>query len=420
VYVLTGAPLASRPSALFPLLQLAGHTLGRSYATFARRYGTGNDRAHAGAGGGVANFEELTRQLGGVMLRRSRDEILSLPPKLRTWLSVDVPCGIGVREVRAMVRLLFESRLGLSPWYRELRRSADGSRTDRIRLMAELTTARQKLAIAKVPFTIDLVQGAVDQGEKLLVFSCFAEPVQEIQAHFGDAAVLLTGSTPAGKRQQIVERFQTDPSVRVFVASPVGGGLRVTAARQIVFNDLDWLPANHWQAEEQASRLSRTGTVNVSYLVGAGTIDEFVQRVLEARAALLNAAPDFESVAVEAGADLLGELERAIGLLSPELAGNPPVADPEAHLLRQVAALPGPSREALLGLAEMLSATSDQRYRAENLAAPGGFETVDVDATGTVTCSCTGYESVGACDHARRLLDWVITGGSLPEGFSPE
>jgi hypothetical protein len=42
--------------------------------------------------------------------------------------------------------------------------------------------------------------------------------------------------------------------VRVFLAYIVAGGvgLNLTAATQVVFNDLDWVPANHWQAEDRA------------------------------------------------------------------------------------------------------------------------------------------------------------------------
>jgi hypothetical protein len=40
------------------------------------------------------------------MLRRSKDHVLSLPPKLRTWLSVEVPKGTGVRDMTKVVELL--------------------------------------------------------------------------------------------------------------------------------------------------------------------------------------------------------------------------------------------------------------------------------------------------------------------------
>ena len=49
-------------------------------------------------------------QLHGVMLRRSKDQVLALPPKLRTWLPVEVPKGTGVRDMRKVVELLVGER----------------------------------------------------------------------------------------------------------------------------------------------------------------------------------------------------------------------------------------------------------------------------------------------------------------------
>ncbi len=151
--------------------------------------------------------------------------------------------------------------------------------------------ARQALAIAKAAATIDFVRGAIDQGEKVIVFSCFEIPIQKLANEFGDAAVVVTGKTPAAVRQPLVDRFQNDPDARVFVANIVAGGtgLNLTAATQVVFNDLDWVPTNHWQAEDRAYRIGQTRTVNVTYFVARDTIDDFVQAVLERKAALINA-----------------------------------------------------------------------------------------------------------------------------------
>ena len=67
-----------------------------------------------------------------------------------------------------------------------------------------------------------------------------------------------------------MDRFQQDETVRVFLANIIAGGvgLNLTAASQVVFNDLDWVPANHWQAEDRAYRIGQTRTVNVTYLSG--------------------------------------------------------------------------------------------------------------------------------------------------------
>jgi SNF2 family DNA or RNA helicase len=140
--------------------------------------------------------------------------------------------------VAEVVRLLLSHQSGASA-------SNDG-RT-RTHLLSLLTKARQKLAVAKADTTEDFVRGAVEQGEKVLVFSCFDEPLQRLARSFGSHVVLLTGETPTAKRQGLVDRFQQDDETRVFLANIVAGGigLNLTAATQVVFNDLDWVPANH-------------------------------------------------------------------------------------------------------------------------------------------------------------------------------
>src|SRR5919109_331551 len=100
VYLLTGTPLTNRPRDLFVLLQLVGHPLGRSFLAFAKRYCAAEKTEYGWQTGGASNIEELTVQLHGVMLRRSKDQVLALPPKLRTWLSIEVPKGTGVRDMR--------------------------------------------------------------------------------------------------------------------------------------------------------------------------------------------------------------------------------------------------------------------------------------------------------------------------------
>src|SRR4030095_16083105 len=124
-----------------------------------------------------------------------------------------------------------------------------------------------------------------------IVFSCFDEPLRLFAKAFGPAAVVVTGKVASAKRQRLVDRFQQDDDVRVFLANIIAGGTGVTltAATQVIFNDLDWVPANHWQAEDRAYRIGQTRTVNVTYVVARDTIDDFVQAVLDNKAAMGNA-----------------------------------------------------------------------------------------------------------------------------------
>ena len=119
-----------------------------------------------------------------------------------------------------------------------------------------------------------------------------------------------------------MDRFQEDEGTRVFVANIIAGGvgLNLTAASQIVFNDLDWVPANHWQAEDRAYRIGQQSRVQAAYMVAARTIDEFVQMVLQAKAALISAVIDGEGLEEAIGGDVLTELQNLMRNLSPQLS----------------------------------------------------------------------------------------------------
>src|SRR5262245_16383072 len=179
----TGTPLTNRPLDLFPLLQLARHPMARSFLSFAKRYCAAVHNGYGWVTDGASNLDELRQQLHGLMLRRSKDDVLDLPPKVRTWLPVDVPDGTARRESRRVLELLMTGA-DTGTASAEPRPRGQG-----IALLGELAKGRRKLAIAKTKHTVDLVQSAVEQGEKVLVFSCFAEPVEAIAGHFGSAAL---------------------------------------------------------------------------------------------------------------------------------------------------------------------------------------------------------------------------------------
>jgi SWI/SNF-related matrix-associated actin-dependent regulator of chromatin subfamily A-like protein 1 len=453
VFALTGTPMTNRPRDLFPLLQLCGHPMARSFLSFAKRYCAAHHNGYGWVTDGASNLEELAVQLQGVMLRRTKDEVLELPPKLRTWLPVTVPVGTGAREMGDVVRLLLRRHANPSPSPRR----DEGA--DRGRLLANLTKARLKVAAAKTSHTIEYVENAVAQGEKVIVFSCFDEPLKRIATHFGNAAVLLTGATPTPRRQALVDRFQGDDGVRVFAANIVAGGvgLNLTAARQVVFNDLDWVPANHWQAEDRAYRIGQANSVHVAYMCAEETIDEFVASVLRIKEGIIEAVVEGEALG-EFGGDVLGELERLLAAVSPGMAdyGTSRMdAGAVAEMMRKMrdmvkagdsgagtgsgfsgsgsGAGEGDSgsgsgagagsrhsaaMEAAMRLLEQaLMGEEVVRYRVASNSRPGESYELEVDAGGDVVCSCPGFGYRGQCSHGRTLKAALARRGGLPKGY---
>jgi SNF2 family DNA or RNA helicase len=438
VYLLTGTPLTNRPRDLFVLLQLVGHPLGRSFLSFAKRYCAAEKTQYGWKSDGASNLEELTVQLHGTMLRRAKEEVISLPPKLRTWLPTTDAAGIAIREVRDVMDLLVARARGTAE-------SSD--QRSRTRLLSLLTRARQKLAVAKHKTTLDLARGAVEQGEKVIVFSCFDEPLRLLAKAFGPAAVVVTGKVASEKRQPLTDRFQQDDDVRVFLANIIAGGtgLNLTAATQVIFNDLDWVPANHWQAEDRAYRLGQTRTVNVTYVIGVRTLDEFVQAVLETKTALVRSIVDGEALFSDEGGAVLEELERAIAALSPGLADADLAGYDEAaargvidELVRSAteqwrnrhvatsgheAKSADPAairslRAAVEVLARVLQGPRAQRFQTASSSKPGSHYFIDVDGS-DVTCSCPGFEYRGQCKHTRDVKNALASGKALPAEYAP-
>ena len=97
----------------------------------------------------------------------------------------------------------------------------------------------------------------------------------------------ITGEDSAAARQRAADALQTDPAVRVLAGNlhAAGVGLTLTAATHVLFNDLDWVPGNHWQAEDRIYRIGQTRPAFVTYLYAAETLDDFVAALLEQKAA---------------------------------------------------------------------------------------------------------------------------------------
>jgi hypothetical protein len=266
--------------------------------------------------------------------------------------------------------------------------------------------------------------------------------MQRLSRELGDAAVLLTGKTPADRRQAPVDRFERDPRIRVFLANIVAGGVgtNLTAATQVVFNDLDWVPANHWQAEDRAYRIGQTRTVNVTYVVARDTIDDFVQAVLETKATLVSAIVDGAALVPGSGGDVLDELQRVLHSISAGVDVGAGQHDDDAliaELLRRASdefrithradphrppALRG-EREvqalarALEALVKVLAGSSARRFRTASVSHDGvDYEIAVVDAD--VTCSCPGFEYRGQCRHARDVKAALAAGEPLPEQYT--
>jgi SWI/SNF-related matrix-associated actin-dependent regulator 1 of chromatin subfamily A len=297
VIAMTGSPISNHLKDSYALFKLIGHPVAANKHKYEARYCDGHDR-HIGRGrtvwtaDGATNIEELRRIVAPVFLQRKKADVLKeLPAKQRTFLSVE----IDTKAYNAVIER-----------YRQVAREK-GDDVDSCVLQL-LTEQRMATATAKVKPTIDFVENAIEQGDKLIIFSKSTKVLDEYSKHFGDRAVRLDGSMSQKKRQDAVDDFQGREEIKVFLGQidAAGVGLTLTAANHVVFNDIDWVPGPHLQAEDRAHRIGQTRNLRITYMVADGTIDDDIAPMLAEKLGVIST---FEDVGE---APLLADLRKAI------------------------------------------------------------------------------------------------------------
>ena len=90
------------------------------------------------------------------------------------------------------------------------------------------------------------------------------------------------GDTPGEKRQEIVERFQKDKTLRFFIGQPRTGGygLTLTAANTVIYYSNSYDLEVRLQSEDRVHRISQTSKVTYIDLVAEKTVDEVIVKAL--------------------------------------------------------------------------------------------------------------------------------------------
>jgi non-specific serine/threonine protein kinase len=137
-----------------------------------------------------------------------------------------------------------------------------------------------------------LCEPIIERQEKTLVFTQFQSMTQPLADYlatlFGEPGLVLDGSTPVKKRQELVRMFQSDARRPFFVISlkAGGSGLNLTAASHVIHFDRWWNPAVENQATDRAFRIGQQRHVMVHKFVCRGTVEERIDAMIRDKLAL--------------------------------------------------------------------------------------------------------------------------------------
>jgi SWI/SNF-related matrix-associated actin-dependent regulator 1 of chromatin subfamily A len=321
---LTGTPIPNRPVELWPIVSRIAPRAFPNFFKFAKQFCDAHNNGYGWDFSGASNLPELQTKLrNSVLVRRLKADVLKdLPAKRRQIIEL---APNGASKLLARENALIDSSLPYEEAVKKLRGSSAA--------FEEISKLRHEIAVSKIDKVADHVGGALDDGTaKIVVFAHHLAVLRGLAEKLSDYGVVtLTGDSSAEDRQAAVDRFQNDPTVRVFVGSitAAGVGLTLTAASTVVFAELDWVPGNVVQAEDRCHRIGQTGSVLVQYLIYSVGLDALLAVVLAAK----------EEVAAVALDRPVGSVAAPVALPSIRVQAQPaaPVKSPLVIELEAVA-----------------------------------------------------------------------------------
>lgn len=208
------------------------------------------------------NPEKFRRGIADIYLRRKQEDVLNeLPPKTET----DEWVAFGMEQVEIYRHALQDAvfmKLRQVGW--------QGNDKDNQKLIR----------------TMELVDEAIENGQKVIIFSYFRNVLMTLQRVLGSKTLEpITGGVSVTKRQEIVDTFSEDESKSVLLAQVVAGGvgLNIQAASVVIFAEPQIKPSLEAQAIARAQRMGQTRPVFVYRVLNERSVDERIVQLLETK-----------------------------------------------------------------------------------------------------------------------------------------
>ena len=225
----------------------------------------------------------LSKQINPFILRRKKQDVVKeLPDKLINDIYI---------ELKDEQKKLYVAELERVKEEMEKIIETEGMNKARFLILQLLTKLRQICIDPSIVYDNyndgsnkleqleSIVNEYIKNNHKILIFSSFKTALNIVKEKLNKAKIktyMIDGSVPAKDRIEMVDNFNNNDDVKVFLIMLKSGGtgLNLATADVVIHLDLWWNPQAENQATDRAHRIGQKNTVEVIHLITKGTIEE--------------------------------------------------------------------------------------------------------------------------------------------------
>lgn len=275
--MISGTPALSRPLELYPIFMALDKRLFPHFTVYGSRYCNGRKIGHFYDYRGCSNANELSLALEhAFMIRRVKSEVsIELPKKFRRQVYLNcekIQLNESIFSLIGDVINRTESQIE-----NEITNNLSANSSVEQTILVEFSNAVK----TKIGPVLEYLSGILEKGTKTVIFAHHQEMLNGIEEYCkiqDYKYVRVDGTTPSAKRHAFVERFQNEEDTKIALLSitACSAGITLTAAKLLIFAELYWNPGTLLQAEDRIHRIGQKSDVDIHYLLGTGTVDEYV------------------------------------------------------------------------------------------------------------------------------------------------
>ena len=242
-------------------------------------------------------MKKLKMLIEPFVLRRTKKEVLQeLPDKTITILK----SSMQEEQNNIYLSYLLEAK-------QEVKESIDinGLEKSHMKILAVLTRLRQICChpsvfienydggSSKLDQCMELIRDGINSGHKILLFSGYTSIFPIIEKELEEKNInyfKLTGSTKVSERIKLVNEFNSNKDIKLFLISLKAGGtgLNLTGADMVIHYDPWWNASAENQATDRAHRIGQKNNVQVYKLITKNSIEEKIYQMQQKKSALID------------------------------------------------------------------------------------------------------------------------------------